>query len=814
MGAPQSHHRWRWFFILAAVEASVAVLAMAAIPGEGAFPSAARTAMLVFLAGCGVTGIVLAARPPRDADFDGVRIALPASAVASGAAAAALFLIRYLEPATLLPYYHRLAPLLWFILALSGQALVFLLIGRYGLHWHSLNHDRRLWVPGLVAIAILLSVLTLTSITRLGITPDPAYWGEPGVPMLGWQLALAICAGLAVLLLSNRNTESKTLNAVLAVAIWVVAIVAWLGVPIDVVQNSFYAPIRPPTNQPFPNSDAGYYDSMAQSLIIGYPYQGEIPSRPLYVVLLWSLHALLGERYDLIIGAQALLLALIPVVLFFLGKALHSGAAGVIAALAAVGREWTSLLVSSETRVSNTKMLLVDLPTLLVILACCLFTLRWFKSQDRRAAAIAGGMFGLLLLLRTQAAILLPVVVLLWLLVIGGRAAQRADYRPLLVFLGLVMLTILPWLIRNYLATGQFSIDAPFQYRIIASQYRYTGNLDIDNVELEGQSVLGTLIAFAVRDPSFVFGFIANHALATQIGGVLALPLFHDYNGLGADINLYWLNWDERLSLANMVLIVIYLCIIGFGLGRAWNRMRWIGLVPLGFSLAYSAANGIARFSGWRYDLPADWVAYFYFAVGAAEILTVLAALFGADMSPEVSTPWPSGSHRPRGSPLVPVGALFLAIGLLPWFVTLIVQPRYAAVSRAELVAKLAAAPEVEAAGISEAEVKSFASSPHAVLEIGRVLYPRFFRRDNGLASTNPWPAYAPRDYPRLGFLMLNRARLDVILPIRESPQDFQHADDAIILGCPSGDYLEARLVLFVDSGSVFQGAALSRPCP
>jgi hypothetical protein len=212
-------------------------------------------------------------------------------------------------------------------------------------------------VPALVAIAILLSVLILTSITRLGITPDPAYWGEPGVPILGWQLALAICAGLAVLLLSNRNTESKTLNAVLAVAIWVVAIVAWLGVPIDVVQNSFYAPIRPPTNQPFPNSDAGYYDSMAQSLIIGYPYQGEIPSRPLYVVLLCSLHALLGERYDLIIAAQTLLLALIPVVLFFLGKALHSGAAGVIAALAAVGREWASLLVSSETRVSNTKLL-------------------------------------------------------------------------------------------------------------------------------------------------------------------------------------------------------------------------------------------------------------------------------------------------------------------------------------------------------------------------------------------------------------------------------------------------------------------------
>jgi hypothetical protein len=53
-----------------------------------------------------------------------------------------------------------------------------------------------------------------------------------------------------------------------------------------------------------------------------------------------------------------------------------------------------------------------------------------------------------------------------------------------------------------------------------------------------------------------------------------------------------------------------------------------------------------------------------------------------------------------------------LAIGLLPWFVTLIVQPRYAAVSTAELVAKLAAAPEVEAVGISEAEVSPLALLP------------------------------------------------------------------------------------------------------
>ena len=83
------------------------------------------------------------------------------------------------------------------------------------------------------------------------------------------------------------------------------------------MQNSFYGPINPPTNQTYPNSDAGYYDSMAQSLLIGYPYLGDIPTRPLYIVFLAFLHWLAGDRYNLIIAGQTLLLAFIPVLLVF-----------------------------------------------------------------------------------------------------------------------------------------------------------------------------------------------------------------------------------------------------------------------------------------------------------------------------------------------------------------------------------------------------------------------------------------------------------------------------------------------------------------
>ena len=198
----------------------------------------------------------------------------------------------------------------------------------------------------------------------------------------------------------------------------------WLSVPNEVLKNSFYFPIDPPANMPLPYSDSAYYDYMAHSLLIGTDYLGEIPTRPLYILFLTVLHLLFGENYNLIIVGQTLVLAAFPVVFYALGKKLHSRLAGLTIALLAIFREWTNLLVSSDTRVSNTKTLLVDTPTLLLILLACLFAFRWLERKDKRSAFIAGGVFGILLLLRTQSMLILPVVFVVAFL------ALRSDKRP------------------------------------------------------------------------------------------------------------------------------------------------------------------------------------------------------------------------------------------------------------------------------------------------------------------------------------------------------------------------------------------------
>ncbi|HET9589847.1 MAG TPA: hypothetical protein VFO91_13765, partial [Anaerolineales bacterium] len=100
---------------------------------------------------------------------------------------------------------------------------------------------------------------------------------------------------------------------------------------------------------------------------------------------------------------------------------------------------------------------------------------------------------------------------------------------------------------------------------------------------------------------------------------------------------------------------------------------------------------------------------------------------------------------------------------------------------------------------------------PGAFAQQGRVLYPRSFSRDRGMASANPWPAYAVRDYPRLGFLLLNQNSISAVFPGRVD--SFPHGVDAILLGCRREDYVEVHLIAFPELDSIEVSAPLEEPC-
>src|SRR5581483_8432125 len=114
MKPTQTH--WRWFFLLAALSAGAAFVALIFVPREGNGFSLSRLALLSILFSFCILWIYFAVRLPGGLD----RFARPSviliTSLLSLTLAGSLFFLRYLSPERSLPYFQRLSPLLFHLL--------------------------------------------------------------------------------------------------------------------------------------------------------------------------------------------------------------------------------------------------------------------------------------------------------------------------------------------------------------------------------------------------------------------------------------------------------------------------------------------------------------------------------------------------------------------------------------------------------------------------------------------------------------------------------------------------------------------------
>ncbi|MCZ2126270.1 MAG: glycosyltransferase family 39 protein [Anaerolineales bacterium] len=795
------------FFFCAAFQSALAAVALWRVPAEGlSFARLILFGAIIFLF---LSGIGLGFYSRRDSLRFERLLSTPiifSSALLSLTFGISLFLLRYLAPERLLPYYERLSPLLGLLFFLALESAFFLLYLKNGFRLQALTERRDLFRAALLPFGAFLLLFLFVALTKIGVTPDTGYWGEPGVAIQGWHFILSLLIGISLLFFSAKNFAQKNPHfetRYLPFAIYLVAAALWLSVPLETLRGSFYAPASAPTNISLPYSDAGFYDYLAQSLLIGTKYVGGIPPRPLYVLFLAVLHFFFGQNYPAIINAQVLVLALFPVVLYFLAKRIHSPAAGVLVALFAVFREYTGLWIASNTRVANSKIFTTDLPTAFGVALICLVCLRMLERRDLRSTVVAGGAFGALLLLRTQSALTLPFLFLLILLAFNFN--WRKWIQTGIIFTLALTLTVSPWLIHNRQISGKFSFDDPKQVAVIYSQYSLTGNLDLSQFDPETDSVRERIISFTLAHPAYVANFFAAHFLNTEIGGVLALPLIKPFNGLQKPVNLYWVDWNGSLECHNALLVLFYLFIAACGIGGAWRRLKWAGLIPLTFNVGYAVSNGIARFSSWRYNLPVDWVFYFYFAIGVVELFALAFSSFNIKVNLNAKAQNLEGAQERFSLRALAPLLIFIFVGAAPWLAEGFAAPRYAS-AQGELTQKFVAA------GYAQNEVAAFLQQPNAILEEGRLLYPRMYWRGEGLASANPWPAYAAQNFSRIGFTLLN-ARFQHFAFPTDQLLNFPQGADAILLACKSDYGLPlVRVILF--DGATYQNAPLDEPCP
>ncbi|NOH00738.1 MAG: hypothetical protein HND47_01535 [Chloroflexi bacterium] len=665
------------------------------------------------------------------------------------------------------------------------------------------------FVARLILVLVLLGVLSAIVLsTGLGIVPSyKGDWsrGLPAVPLFEWHILLAVLFSIATVFLeANRKTANfARLDLAICVAIWMFASFLWTAQPI--IPNPSALKPHEPNFEIYPFIDSQTYDLLAQSVLVGEGFGEGIPLRILYVTFLVIAHVLVGQGYEAMIDFQSLVFAFFPVLLYLFGRRFFGRPVGVSIALLAILRDFTSNLVSPFTgNLSYSKVYLSEIPTAMFLVLLLIIGIRWIKEEfPAYSGFLLGGVIGLAMLIRTQTSVAFPVFM------VFGFLIRRRKIKPLLtgvlvMALGLVI-TISPWLWRNWQLTGEIIFDSPeYQMANLAVRYNRLNGVEPDITSFDGESPadyserLKNMALFAIRsDPQKAVWGVVNTFLNHGVNNILLFPLRYELVKLSdfwIPEDAFWEEWVGVPTTLQSILLVFYLFLFGLGVAVAWHRSGWLGLLPLGLNLAYNLWTSLALLSGQRFMVAMDWSIYFYYMIGIFTLLGGFAMMLTAGRP--VVMNW-IRENSPNEFPVIErprpairryfyAGLFFLLIGALPVLVERVFPEKYPPRADAEILPSLLTSPSLAQADIEPACLEKLDAEGLLSYVEGRALYPRYYAAGDGEKFTDSI-GYRVADENRLVFEFVGQENTRVILPLSGYADFSPHASDATLVYGPDG---------------------------
>jgi len=731
----------------------------------------------------------------------------------------ALFLPPYRLAGNLSGYVARLYPVIVWLTVATTVTMLILLIERKQESVRSiiLENKTALWA-GLVVLAILAVTGILIVMTGIGVRYREDYWYGPGVPVLGLQVLLAVILGAWMLWMEfGRGMEfSRGLDAFVCIAIWVITAWLWAREPL---RPNYFMPDTA-NNVIYPYSDSAVFDVPSQFALIGQGlFNGQYFDRPLYSAFLTYLHGFAGQDTAQLMTAQAVVYAVFPLIIYLLGSELHSRTLGVSAATLISLRGVNSIAAATWIDLASPKTMLTDFPTAIGIALLIFFFLKWFKEPAGAYYAVwAGGMLGLTLMLRTHVLLLLPFLIIYMLI------SQRFRWKywmtgSFLLIIGMVTAT-LPWDIRNR------SNDTPMFYvyysriqMILRERYGIEGDTFVPSTQTRISDASGFRYTYArgfrqrTVNPMAIdlcdgrVCATANHFFHNLMTSVLFLPtsfVFDDLWNTVKESTPYWKqDWTGGgFGVNEGIFLTINLALISLGIGAAWQRNKFIGLLPAVIFLVYILSNALAFTSGGRYITPVDWIICIYYVLGLMQVVLWGLRFIGA-ISPSEIWQAPVKTEfltRPAAQYLKTLKTLALVfmLGALIPIAEMPFERRYQTTSTDAALAMLEQGGWLKQAGLVRDDLSEFLADPQARLIVGRILYPRYYYGGEGEPKRN-YP-YLPLDYPRLAFITIgpyDTGLENVIIP-GDRPKFPLHAEDAVIIGCKNELFLDALAVFIL----------------
>lgn len=685
-------------------------------------------------------------------------------------------------------YAARLAPLVFWG-GLSSLELAGLIA------WNRITTARRIfiilapvWKKVVFVLAFFFAFGVLVAVTKVGVTPD-ANWGDPPVPFFEWQLLLVLVLIGTCTFFSG--VLPKVVHAWIPLGIYLFAVVLWLSQPI-VTAYTATSP-RAPNFEIYPFSDPQFYAQYAQSALVGNGFLWpEVPARPFYVAFLTWMHLLGNQHYQTVVVLQTFVLALFPVILYQLGKEIGGSPLGLGLALLAAFRDINSNATALfASNVTYSKLFLSELPAALLISLATLLSIRWLRSATRPVwlPLLVGALLGVAALIRLQSAVLIALLIFLALFVISDRKQWLKG--SIFIVLGFAML-IVPWLTRNYFATGGLVLDNPISQTMTMAR-RWGGSSGNEMLpRLPGESdaqYSSRLTRMALdsfkRNPGFILHSAANHFVNNEITSLLAFPIRDEIQSPSELLTPQHAFWKTPIATNQLPLFMFYLLLFSIGIVAAWQYHGPVGMLPLGFGLAYNLWTALFLSSGVRFIVPLDWSVQLYeflglivlgglllsFTKGARESVldwfrSSLTNYTIIDQSPAVSR---------RSFFLSLLVVLFLA-AFLP--VTEFVFPqKYPPKSQSEIARQ-------SGMTIEKGETALY----------GRAVYPRYYDANDGEPETAKL-GYGPEENARLVFFLIGPKSELVIFELDNVPEFFPNTSDVYMIGTQKDGYFSPRVV-------------------
>jgi 4-amino-4-deoxy-L-arabinose transferase-like glycosyltransferase len=665
------------------------------------------------------------------------------------------------------------------------------------------NHKKSFLLIGLL---LLFFAVVFFLLTRYAPKPEGLqYYFPPGAPLSGLQVFLSWTVFFLLYLRENRTPKcggKSRWTWGIVIFIWMASFILWNSTPISCTDDRL---------GPFPPNDTCYaqindavYSIGSHYITLGQGiYNHWLTDKPFYMIFLAIGQWVSGPAVDQYITFQILILALIPVSLFLIGKKLTGLSGGFLLATLATLLEFNSIWLYSLVGSVNAKTENPELLTSLVLVLLFFGLFNWLRHPDHKIwAVLTGGILGLSVLIRFNPVFIAPVILpaFIWL----GRKKRKSMLVGLSLFVLTFSLVFLPWFLTARDPQGNNFYFLKIQ-DVIGSRFTPSISSVENKIESIPENLPSPINTEVPLEPEMTpviqvkqgvvtkggYTSVVYHLLNNAFTSIAKLPTEISFRSITdqvsspiRDFTTYTPLWNKTLTSQNLTALFMNVFFITIGFVTAIKRFGIAGLTGVMIQLGYFLGNAAAQTSGSRYIEPVFWVTLLYYLVGVVSCTGIISRVlfnnggaWGLQLAAGVLSSNSNVTAAKRKAfigPLLSITGFFLLGLSVPIFNNLpskmleentpqLTQSVYSKLSGMEIVT-----PE---------QWQRFMSSPGIMVVQGVAFHPRYYRSD----------VYA-QGSPSFEIMLLTERQVIISYTLDVTPMNyFSDGSKTILLGCRIG---------------------------